>query len=162
MRSFGSWVAVIDGRGSWGRKRRGICLVSDGDAAIAAGIDLVCGRGAPHRLRVFHLRREYWRNLGAIGFVEARRLLRSASLAEGREWARRLVRLPAGAAAYWCQKALSKGRRHLTPGQAGHRTPSRLERHNQELRRREKPGRVGTAHNLLALLPIQGLFNPTA
>ena len=57
--------------------------------------------------------------LGAIDFVEARRLLRSASLAEWREWARRLVRLTAGAAAYWRQKTLSKGRRHLATGQAG-------------------------------------------
>ena len=57
-------------------------------AAIAAGVELAYGREAPHQLCVFHLRREYWRNLGAIDFAEAKRLLRSESLAEGREWAR--------------------------------------------------------------------------
>ena len=72
--------------------------VSNGDAAIVAGIDPVYGRGVPHQLCVFHLRREYWRNLGAVGFAEAKRLLRSDSLAEGREWAWRLVRLTAGTA----------------------------------------------------------------
>ena len=34
-----------------------------------------------------------------------------------------------------------------------------LERHNRELRRREQLGTVWTEHNLLALLPEQGLFN---
>ena len=57
----------------------------------AAGIDPVYGRGGPHQLCVFHLRREYWRNLGSTGFAEARRL----------------VRQTAGAAAYWRRKALS-------------------------------------------------------
>ena len=95
--------------------------------------------------------------LGAIGFAEAKRLLRSESLAEGREWARRLVRLTAGAAAYWRRKALSKGRRRLTTEQIRHRTTSRLERRNRELRRRERMGTVGTEHNLLALLQCQGI-----
>ena len=67
----------------------------------------------------------------------------------------------AGAAAYWCEKALSKGLRHLTTGQVGHRTTSRLERHNRVLRRREQLGTVWTEHNLLALLQAQGLLNQT-
>ena len=41
------------------------------------------------------------------------------------------------------------------------RTTSRLERRNRELRRREKLGMVWTEHNLLALLPEQGLLNQT-
>ena len=81
---------------------------------------------------VFHLLREYWRNLGAVGFAEAKRLLRWESLAEGWKWARRLVRLTAGAAAYWRRKALSKGRRRLTTEQIRHRTTSRIERRNRD------------------------------
>ena len=54
-----------------------------------------------------------------------------------------------------------KGRRHLAPGQAAHRTRSRLERRNRELQRREQLGTVWKEHNLLALLPEQGLLNQT-
>ena len=67
----------------------------------------------------------------------------------------------AGAARYWCEKSLVKGLRHLTTGQATHRTTLRLERRNRELRRREQLGTVWTEHNLLALLPEQGLSNQT-
>ena len=77
-------------------------LVSDGDGAIAAGIELVYGEDA------------------------ARRLLDAGSLAEGRERARRIMRATAGAARYWCEKALSKGLRHLATGPVAHRTTSRL------------------------------------
>ena len=135
-----------------------------------AGIDLGCGRGAASVVRVSSAA-GIPAELGAIGFAEAKRLLRSESLAEGREWARRLVRLTAGAAAYWHRKALSKGRRRLTTSRSGiglhlvwstaigirHRTTSRMERRNRELRRRERMGTVGTEHNLLALLQYQGL-----
>ena len=100
---------------------------------------------------VFHLLREYWRNWGEVGFAEAQGLLRSANLAEGRQWAQRLRRA----------KALSKGLRHLTTGQTRQRTTSRLERHNRELRRREKLGTVWTEHNRLALQQIQGRLNQT-
>ena len=116
-------------------------LVSDGDRAIAAGIELVYGGDAPHQLCAFHLLREYRRNIGTAGYAAARRLLDAVGLAEGREWARRIMRLTDGAA---------------------HRTASRLERHNRELRRRrEQLGTVRTEHNLLALLPAQGLINQT-
>ena len=84
------------------------------------------------------------------------------SLAEGVEWARRIMRATAGAAGYWCEKVLSKGLRHLATGQVARRTTSRLERHNRELRRREQLGTVWMEHNLLALLPEQGLSNQTA
>ena len=69
--------------------------------------------------------------------------------------------LRGGAANYWCEKALSKGLSHLATGQASHRTTSRLERHNRELRRREKLGTVWTEHNLLALLREHGLISQT-
>ena len=84
---------------------------------------------------------------------------RRQSLAEGVEWARRIMRATAGAASYWCEKALSKGLRHLTTGQVRHRTTWRLERHNRELPRRVKLGTVWTKYNLPALLPEQGLSN---
>ena len=135
--------------------------VSDGDGDIAVGIKLVYGREAPHQLCAFHLLRECRRNIGTAGFAAARRLLDAGSLAEGRAWARRTMRTTDGAAHYWCEKALSKGLRHLATGQVAHRTTSRLERHNRELRRREQLGTVWTEHNLLALLPEQGLINPT-
>ena len=136
-------------------------LVSDGNRDIAARIELVYGGDTPHQLCAFHPLREYRRNIGAAGFAAARRLLEAGSLAEGREWARRIMRATDGVARYWCEKALSKGLRHLATGQVAHRTTSRLERHNRELRRREKLGTVWTEHNLLALLPEQGLLNQT-
>ena len=120
-------------------------LVSDGDGAIAAGIELVYGGEAPHQLCAFRLLREYRRNIGVAGFAAARRLLDATSIAEGREWARRIMRLTDGVARYWCEKALSKGLRHLATGQVAHRTTSRLERHNRELRRREQLGTVDGA-----------------
>ena len=107
------------------------------------------------------LLREYWRNIGVVGFAAARRLLSAGSLAEGQEWARRIMRATDGAARCWCEKALSKGLRHLTTGRVRHRTRSRLERHNRELRRREQLGMAWTEHNLLALLQAQGLINQT-
>ena len=94
-----------------------------------------------------------------MGYAAARRLLDVTSLAEGRAWARRIMRAKDGAARYWCEKALSKGMRHLATGQLGHRTTSRLERHNRELRRREQLGTMRTEHNLLVLLQEQGLLN---
>ena len=101
------------------------------------------GGEAPHQLYAFHLLREYQRNIGVAGFAAARRIMR----------------LTDGVARYWCEKALSKGLRHLATGQAAHRTMSRLERHNRDLRRREQLGTVWTEHNLLALLQEQGLIN---
>ena len=59
------------------------------------------------------------------------------------------------------RESVAQRARHLETGQARHRTTSRLERHNRELRRREKLGTVWTEHNLLALLPEQGLINQT-
>ena len=47
----------------------------------------------------------------------------------------------------------------MATGQVEHRTTSRLERRNRELRRREQLGTVWTEHNLLALLQKQGLIN---
>ena len=157
---FGSWAEVIDLAWQQGAQRPAH-LVSDGDGAIASGIELVYGGEAPHQLCAFHLLREYRRNIGTAGFAAARRLLNAGSLAEGREWARRIMRATAGAGRYWCEKALSKGLRHLATGQVAHRRTSRLERHNRELRRREKLGTVWTEHNLLALLQEQGLINQT-
>ena len=162
--TFGPWAEAIDRAWQLGAQHP-IHLVSDGDGAIASEIDLVYGRGAPHQLCVFHLLREYRRNIGKVGFAEARHLLSAASVSEGRRWARRIVRVTGGAARYWCEKALTKGLRHLTTGQVGHRTTSRLERHNRELRRREQMGTQMGAwwmeYNLLALLANRGLLNQT-
>ena len=97
--SFGSWSEVIDRAWQLGAQRPEH-LVSDGDVAIAAGIELVYGGEAPHQLCAFHLMREYRRNIGMAGFAAARRLLDARSLAEGRKWARRVMRATAGAARY--------------------------------------------------------------
>ena len=158
--SFGAWAEVIDRAWRLGAQHPQH-LVSYGNGAIAARIELVYGGDTPHQLCAFHLLREYRRNIGTAGFAAARRLLDATSLAEGRAWARRIMRATDGVARYWCEKALSKGLRHLATGQAAHRTTSRLERHNRELRRREKLGTVWTEHNLLALLQEQGLINQT-
>ena len=47
---------------------------------------------------------------GTLGRRDLRRLLNAGSLAEGREWARRIMRLTAGAARYWCEKCCAKDR----------------------------------------------------
>ena len=65
-----------------------------------------------------------------------------------------------GGALLVCKSVVQRAA-HLAAGQAAHRTTSRLERHNRELRRREQLGTVWTEHNLLALLPEQGLLNQT-
>ena len=158
--AFGSWAEVIGLAWQQGAQHPAH-LVSDGEGAIAARIELVYGGEVPHQLCAFHLLREYRRNIGTAGFAAARRLLNAGSLAEGREWARRIVRATDGAAGYWCEKALPKGLRHLTTGQVAHRTTSRLERHNRELRRREQLGTVWMEHNLLTLLPEQGPLDQT-
>ena len=96
---FGSWAEVIDRALRLGAQHPEH-LVSDGDGAIAAGVELVYGGDAPHQLCAFHLLREYRRNIRTTGFAAARRLLDVTSLAEGREWARRIMRATAGAARY--------------------------------------------------------------
>ena len=88
--AFGSWAEVIDRAWQQGAQHPQH-LVSDGDGAIAAGIELVYGGEAPHQLCAFHLLREYRRNIGTAGFAAARRLLDATSLAEGRAWARRIM-----------------------------------------------------------------------
>ena len=159
--AFGPWAEVIDRAWQQGAQRPQH-LVSDGDGAIAAGIELVYGGEAPHQLCAFYLLRECRRNIGVVGFAAARRLLDATSLAEGRAWARRIMRATAGGARYWGEKALCKGLRHLATRQVAHRTTSRWKRHNQELRRREKLGTVWTERNLLASPQKQGLINQTA
>ena len=158
--SFGSWEEAIDQAWQQGAVQP-THLVSDGDAAIAAGIQMIYGRPAPHQLCHFHLLREYRRNIGEDGWPAARRLLASSGLAEARGYAARVAALTGGRGTYWCRKALEKGLRHLATGQARHKTTSPLERHNRELRRREKMGTVWTPHNLLVLLQNRGLLNQT-
>ena len=144
-------------------------VVSDGDRAIAAGLQTVYGQEVPHQLCHFHLLREYRRNPGWDGWAEARGLLASESVAEGRQWARRVEALTGGQARYWCRKALRQGLRHLETGPTDFKTTSRLERQNREYRRREKMGTVWTPHNpvssagqaLLILLQKSGLINQT-
>ena len=103
--AFSYWAEVIDRAWQLGAQRPAH-LVSDGDGAIAAGIELVYGGDAPHQLCVFHLLREYRRNIGTAGFAAARLLLNADSLAEGREWARRIMRATAGVAGYWCEESV--------------------------------------------------------
>ena len=55
LRAFGSWAEVIDRAWQLGAQHP----VSDGDGAIAAGIEPVYGGEAPHQLCAFHLLREY-------------------------------------------------------------------------------------------------------
>ena len=134
--TFGSWAEVIDRAWQLGAQHPAH-LASDGDGAIAAGIELVYGGDAPHQLCIFHLSREYRRNIGAAGFAAARLLLDAGSPVEGREWARRIMRRVTGV-----RKRCPKGCAILRRGSWGHRTTSRLERHNRELRRREQLGTV--------------------
>ena len=158
--SFAGWGAVIDLAWQQGATAP-MHLVSDGDRAIAEGIQMVYGSKAPHQLCHFHLLREYRRNLGWDGWREARQLLASESLAQAAGWARRIVELTEGQGRYWSEKALAQGLRHLQTGAGRYKTTSRLERQNREYRRRERMGTVWTPHNLLALLQERGLINQT-
>ena len=135
LATFAGWEAAIDQAWQQGTTAP-VHVVSDGDRSIAAGLEMVYGRQVPHQLCHFHLLREYRRNLGWDGWAEARRLLASVSVAEGRRWARRVVALTGGQAEYWCRKALRQGLRHLETGQTDFKTMSRLERQNREYRLR--------------------------
>ena len=158
--SFRPWAEVMDQ--AWGRAGHTPAhLVSDDDRAIAAGIELVYGREAPHQLCQFHLLREYRRNVGHQGFRAAKAILWSSSRSEAEEHAREAIIRSGGEALGWCRKALGKGMTHLRTGQERHRTTSRLERQNREYRRRERMGTVWSPHNLLALLQVRGLINQT-
>ena len=154
---FGSWEEAID-RGWQAGAQDPLHLVSDGDRAIAQGLQLVYGRQAPHQLCHFHLLQEYRRNLG---WEEAKKLLSCQSRREGADYVKRIVAVTGGRGAYWCRKALNQGLRHLDTGQERYKTTSRLERLDRELRRREKLGTVWSPHNLLALLQIRGHINQT-
>ena len=94
LRPFGRWAKVIDRAWQLGAQvpRH---PVGDGDAAIAAGIDPVYGRGVPHQLCVFHLRREYWRNLGQSA------LLKRSGAAVGEFGGRAGMGVAAGAINRW-------------------------------------------------------------
>ena len=68
--TFGSWAEVIDRPWQLGAHHPAH-PVSDGDGAIAAGIELVYGREALHQLCAFHLLREYRRNIGVACYAAA-------------------------------------------------------------------------------------------
>ena len=119
------------------------------------------GSKRPTSSAIFTCCGEYRRNIGETGWREARRLLASSGLAEARGYAARVAALTGGRGTYWCRKALGKGLCHLATGQARFKTTSPLERHNRELRRRERMGTVWTPHNLLVLLQNRGLLNQT-
>ncbi len=160
LATFGPWAAVL-ARAEQSGAAPPRHLVSDGDRAIAAGIQGVYGRAAPHQLCIFHLLREYGRNIGKSGLAAARQLLLTDSAAAAQSYARQIMELTEGAAAYWLDKALLAGRQYWTTGAVAYRTTSRLERYNRELRRRERLGTVWSEHNLLALLQTRGLLNQT-
>ncbi len=106
------------------------------------------------------LLREYRRDIGGLGFAQAKALLGADSLSQARELAAELIALTNGRAAYWCVKALKQGLAHLATGHDRHKTTSRLERFHRELRRRERMCTGWTMHNLL-LLQLRGLLSST-
>ncbi len=133
-------------------------IVSDGDRAIESAIDMAYDRGTPHQLCQFHLLRECSRNIGVVGFSEAKALLGSDDIEQAREYAGRIVALTGGKALRWCVKALRKGLTHLRTGETRYRTTSLPERFNREIRARERMGTVWTVHNLLVLLQLRGVL----
>jgi hypothetical protein len=153
--SFGEWEQVVEGLYARGLGEPAH-MVSDGDPAIAGAIELVYGTQVPHQLCQFHLLQEYRRNLGQVGWAEAKALLHSQDREEAQHWAQRLSKLTGGRAGYWCDKVLKKGLTWLETGQIQWRTTSRLERFNRELRRREWLGTWWSPHNLTVLL-AQGI-----
>ena len=133
-------------------------IVSDGDGAIESAIDMAYDRGTPHQLCQFHLLRECARNIGVVGFAEAKALLESDDMEQAREHAGRIVALTRGKALLWRVKALRKGLTHLRTGESRYRTTSLLERFNREIRARERMGTAWTVHNLLVLLQLRGVL----
>ena len=109
---FGTWEEVIDRAWQAGAEAP-VHLVSDGDRAIAHGLQMVNGRQVPHQLCHFHLLREYRRNIGWAGWEEAKKLLSSQSRQEGVQYAQGIVASAGGRGAYWCRKVLNQGLRHL-------------------------------------------------
>ena len=115
LASVGSWEDMLTAareRGASAPRH----IVSDGDRAIARAIDMAYDRNTPHQLCQFHLLREYKRNIGGVGFTEARALLGSEDMEQAREYAGRIVALTGGKARHWCNKALRKGLTHLRTG----------------------------------------------
>ena len=122
---------------------------------------MVYGRQAARQFSHFHLLQEYRRNIGWEGWEDAKKLLSSQDRREGADYAKRIVESTGGQGAHWCPKALNQRLRYLHTDQEGYKTTFRLDRLNQELRRREKLGTVWSPHNLQALLEIRGLINQT-
>ena len=83
-------------------------IVSDGDRAIESAIDMAYDRGTPHQLCQFHLLREYTRNIGIVGFAEAKALLGADDMEQAKEHADRIVALTGGNALRWRVKALRR------------------------------------------------------
>ena len=65
----------------------------------------------------FHLPRECKRNIGGVGFAEAKALFGSDDMEQARGSARRIVALTGGKALRWPYKALGKGLTHLRTGE---------------------------------------------
>ena len=156
--AFGPWAEVIDRAWQLGAQRPAH-LVSDGDGAIASRIELVYGGEAAHQLSLLRLLREYRRNIGVAGFVAARRLLDATSLAEGRAMGAADYALDGWGSALLVRESVVQRAASFDDGAGGASADFAFERHNRELRRREQLGTVWTEHNLLALLPEQGLLN---
>lgn len=158
--SFEDWEKAISGLYEQGLGVP-LHLVSDGDRAIEGAIEMVYGDKAPHQLCQFHLLREYRRNIGSIGFKQAKDLLNAQDKGEARKLADILNRVTDDEAAYWSDKVLRKGLTFLETGHERFKTTSRLERFQRELRRRERMGTWWTPHNLIVLLQHAGLANST-
>ncbi len=115
--AFGNWAGVIDQ--AW---RQGVVqpahLMSDGDAAIAAGIRMVYRPASAPPALPFSpaagVPAEHW----GEG-------LASSILAEARGRAARVAVLTGGQGTYWCRKALREGLRHLATGHARFKMTSR-------------------------------------
>ena len=66
------------------------------------------GKGTPHQLCQSHPLREYTRNIGKVGFSEAKALLGSSDMARARECVGRIVELTGGKALYWVRQSVGQ------------------------------------------------------
>ena len=115
-------------------------------------------KGAPHQFCQFHLPRECKRNIGEVGFSDAKALLGVDDMEQARAYAGRIVALTGGKAIYWRVKALRKELPHLRTGESKYHATSLLERFNREIRARERMGTVWPVRNLLVLLQLRGVL----
>ena len=91
----GSWEDAV-------AAARDLCAAAPRHAvsAVDSAIDMTYDKDTSHHLCQFHLLREYKRNIGSVGFSDAKALIGADYMKQAREYAGRIVALTGGKAWY--------------------------------------------------------------